>query len=907
MKKLLSLLVLLCILSSLLCVPISAADNVRYEFETDAVFEDGGVVKTNATDIASGGAYLRDYENTTNETRTLTIEADIPKSGLYSINYASTDSTRTKSASVLTFSVDGTVIGKNDSNGTILKNASGGNWSGYANTSYWRSYSPDMKLWLDEGAHTVSVFVERGSGAGGKLHYYLDYFEFEWIPAEVISEDDNTRIEFEQYSKTKSQSDTENTPSGEYYVFQNEEPIDYDPSFKFITDVEKSGYYNITYVVGKKTTENHSAVAFKSADEVVGTNEADNAIEVESYNEAYNSEIPMSKYENELVWLEEGENVFAVEIGTRSDGNYLFQMDYIEFEPVKPANITVQNTEEIPGIDANLYLSIENGKNVHVISFSLTFDKDAITAKENITVSDEFEIVSVSQEEGKLTAELKRKTPLGKEAIEFCVVPIKVAADAELKEYQIEIEATTKGRNDIELGVNAIAGTLNVLETTPKYDSLNDAVAALSKLTKAEDIKIDDYYSELSKVIDAREKVETAYGLSVRESQLGTDLIENLKASEKRLAEIKLYYDALDNLEKEETETIGDFIKANKDYFEITDEAVVIYDRLEDTSKVDAKIADSNFDKPSDVYVAFHEVLVLEATKQTGWQNLQKIFKLAEESTELDLTDYNKLDADQKAEVDKEIAMDTYDTIDELQKAVDSEVSAAKKATSGRVPSGSGGGSGSGSKKNNQTIVVKPVTEPEKEEEKEPEKTPEQQDVFSDISAYGWAKDAIKYLYDSNVINGKGEGVFAPKDNVTREEFAKMLALAFDIKAEGKENSFTDVKDGAWYAEYVNTLASANIVNGRNDGSFGTGDYITREDIAVMIDRALTYKGIQLEGKEVDAEDSDFISAYAKEAISKMCAKGIISGFDDGSLRPKDFADRAQTAQLIYKAVMLLK
>ena len=135
-----------------------------------------------------------------------------------------------------------------------------------------------------------------------------------------------------------------------------------------------------------------------------------------------------------------------------------------------------------------------------------------------------------------------------------------------------------------------------------------------------------------------------------------------------------------------------------------------------------------------------------------------------------------------------------------------------------------------------------------------------------------------------------------------------MVVLAFDIKADGENVSFTDASSSDWYYEYVMVLAKSGIINGRNDGSFGASDYITREDIAIILDRTAKYKGIEIvETNETVITDSDDISIYAKEAVEKMCKAGIISGFGDGSIKPKNEATRAQTAQLIYKAIMLLK
>ena len=88
------------------------------------------------------------------------------------------------------------------------------------------------------------------------------------------------------------------------------------------------------------------------------------------------------------------------------------------------------------------------------------------------------------------------------------------------------------------------------------------------------------------------------------------------------------------------------------------------------------------------------------------------------------------------------------------------------------------------------------------------------------------------------VINGKSADRFDPDGKVTRAEFVKMLAgLAEDVDfSQVKPMGFSDVKTGDWYAQFANWAASEGIVTGYTDGTFRGNDYITREQMAAMIE-----------------------------------------------------------------------
>ncbi|MFD0674544.1 S-layer homology domain-containing protein [Cohnella sp. GCM10027633] len=174
---------------------------------------------------------------------------------------------------------------------------------------------------------------------------------------------------------------------------------------------------------------------------------------------------------------------------------------------------------------------------------------------------------------------------------------------------------------------------------------------------------------------------------------------------------------------------------------------------------------------------------------------------------------------------------------------------------------------------------------------------------YSDLSGYSWALESIEALSARSIIKGKGLGRFDPRASVTRAEFLTMLASALELRRDpsGAAPSFADVEPGQWYAEPIDIAYSLGIVKGKSGNAFGTDDPIKREDIAVMLDRALasTPGGDTLAGAALT--DAGAISGYAKDAVDRLRAAGLFVGFDDGTFRPQAACSRAEAAVLIYR------
>ena len=144
------------------------------------------------------------------------------------------------------------------------------------------------------------------------------------------------------------------------------------------------------------------------------------------------------------------------------------------------------------------------------------------------------------------------------------------------------------------------------------------------------------------------------------------------------------------------------------------------------------------------------------------------------------------------------------------------------------------------------------------------------------------------------------DGYVYPNNNITREEFVKLVLCALDLYEEGKSVTFDDVTTADWAYSYIASAVEKGIIKGVSETKFGKGLNITREDMAVILNRAI---GKESEFKNTDTSkfnDYNEISAYAKDSVLLLSEMGIINGFGDGSFMPKGTATRAQAAQMIY-------
>lgn len=237
--------------------------------------------------------------------------------------------------------------------------------------------------------------------------------------------------------------------------------------------------------------------------------------------------------------------------------------------------------------------------------------------------------------------------------------------------------------------------------------------------------------------------------------------------------------------------------------------------------------------------------------------------------------------------------------------------------------------------------------------------------AFSDVPAGHWANDVIQQLAARQIVMGVSEDTFAPASIVTRAEFTAMLVRAMEMEqklgvglqpalepesglVQGEEQqskqaqefkasasiTFSDVPAAAWYAKAIEAASAAGIVKGRADGTFGSSDVITREEMAVMLVKAYAVMNDE-EGKNSNSgkegtnaaaavkagtvaderdmgadhasqalaafKDSQSVAPWAQQAAAEAAALGLLHGKGSGLFAPKDQLTRAESAQVIWK------
>ena len=134
-----------------------------------------------------------------------------------------------------------------------------------------------------------------------------------------------------------------------------------------------------------------------------------------------------------------------------------------------------------------------------------------------------------------------------------------------------------------------------------------------------------------------------------------------------------------------------------------------------------------------------------------------------------------------------------------------------------------------------------------------------------------------------------------------REEIVKIIVSAFELTDDSAVSTFADTDESMWYYKFIASAQSKGIISGVSETEFGVGEYVTRQDIAVMIYNAATVSGRGFTKTKTDFSDYAEIAEYAKTAVSSMAGDGIINGMGDGRFAPTEFATRAQAAKMIYQ------
>jgi hypothetical protein len=187
--------------------------------------------------------------------------------------------------------------------------------------------------------------------------------------------------------------------------------------------------------------------------------------------------------------------------------------------------------------------------------------------------------------------------------------------------------------------------------------------------------------------------------------------------------------------------------------------------------------------------------------------------------------------------------------------------------------------------------------------------------TFNDIANH-WAKTDIEILASKKIILGVTEISFMPEKQITRAEFAAILVRALGLAIEEPITSFGDVKTTDWFAPSVAAAVHANLVTGYDNHTFVPNGTITRQEMAVMLARAIKYAGgitapAMSSSQQIPAiknfTDGTKISSWASQDIEQLLSNGIIAGVTNNQFEPGSPVTRAQVATALRRMLQQLQ
>lgn len=178
---------------------------------------------------------------------------------------------------------------------------------------------------------------------------------------------------------------------------------------------------------------------------------------------------------------------------------------------------------------------------------------------------------------------------------------------------------------------------------------------------------------------------------------------------------------------------------------------------------------------------------------------------------------------------------------------------------------------------------------------------------YQDTASH-WASAVIKELSAKWIISAPNGSFYRPNENISRAEFAELVARGLGLNGEPTAASrFQDVRSGSVTSAYIGAAAEAGIITGNTDGTFKPDRPITREQMALMMVRAMNYGGktvsLQSSAATTLSKFKDSNKIQSKDSVAKAVQEGIIQGMTARTFEPQGNATRAQAAVMLKRVL----
>ena len=169
--------------------------------------------------------------------------------------------------------------------------------------------------------------------------------------------------------------------------------------------------------------------------------------------------------------------------------------------------------------------------------------------------------------------------------------------------------------------------------------------------------------------------------------------------------------------------------------------------------------------------------------------------------------------------------------------------------------------------------------------------------AFSDTTEH-WANNVIEEMSNYKIINGYEDNTFRPDEIMTRAEFVTVVNRILALQDESSKY-IPDINRTDWFYSEIRKAVKVGIIQGNADGYIFPNDEITREEAIVILTRA--FKLNQTTRKAKDFSDLSEISEWAETEMHSAIIQGILTGYEDNTIKPKASITRAEALTLINR------
>lgn len=172
---------------------------------------------------------------------------------------------------------------------------------------------------------------------------------------------------------------------------------------------------------------------------------------------------------------------------------------------------------------------------------------------------------------------------------------------------------------------------------------------------------------------------------------------------------------------------------------------------------------------------------------------------------------------------------------------------------------------------------------------------------YHDIPERHWAYKAVFELSNSAIVNGFGQSMFRPNEQITRAQAAVIINRELKLEVSSPA-TFPDVSGNSTVMNSISALQEAGIMTGFSNGLFGPNNPVTRGQMAVILQRAYDLKQDEVNIASIEPSFTDVAPGYfAYEAIELLKQNGITAGFPDQTFRPEQNTTRAEFTVFLHR------